>query len=337
MPVYEKYSSNPKSKCMATFLLDSKTILKQDIKKSNAGIYSHAHGPVSLATHRNKIEFSSNFECGNLFRVYQVEYNEFDLVLQNDINTKGNNQWFFFMVKHVPKGLTLKINIVNLNKKHSLFDSGMKPYVFSMTRYEKRKVGWVREGSKVTYEENDRFCREFGDKPCYKLSFEYKFNHEGDIVYFSHSVPYSVSDLGKFVFGHVKNPKNSKLIKFKDLSRTLGGQDIDLIEISDEQSRENKKVVWIIARQHSGEVTSSFMVEGVINYLLADNPKAKELLKRYVFKIVPMVNVDGVIHGNSRAELSGADPNRKWDNPHKLRNPITWALRKCIEKDKGRI
>ena len=56
-------------------------------------------------------------------------------ILQNDIHTKGNNQWFFFMVKNVPKGLTLKFNIVNFNKKYSLFDLGKKPYVFSMIRY----------------------------------------------------------------------------------------------------------------------------------------------------------------------------------------------------------
>lgn len=60
-------------------------------------------------------------------------------------------------MKNVPKGLTLKFNIVNLSKKHSLFDSGMKPYIFSMTRYEKRKVGWTREGLKIQYKENERF------------------------------------------------------------------------------------------------------------------------------------------------------------------------------------
>lgn len=47
-----------------------------------------------------------------------------------------------------------------------------------------------------------------------------------------------------------------------------------------------------------------------------------------------MVNIDGVVHGNSRAELSGSDPNRKWLNPHKIRNPIIYALKKAIEKDK---
>ena len=43
-----------------------------------------------------------------------------------------------------------------------------------------------------------------------------------------------------------------------------------------------------------------------------------------------MVNVDGVVHGNTRAEISGADPNRKWNHPHKIRNPIIYALKKAI-------
>ena len=50
-----------------------------------------------------------------------------------------------------------------------------------------------------------------------------------------------------------------------------------------------------------------------------------------------MINIDGVIHGNTRAELCGTDPNRKWLNPHKIRNPIIWTLKKYIEKDKGRV
>ncbi len=50
-----------------------------------------------------------------------------------------------------------------------------------------------------------------------------------------------------------------------------------------------------------------------------------------------MVNIDGVIHGNSRAEMIGCDPNRKWENPHNIYNPVVYAIRKLIEKDKGRI
>jgi hypothetical protein len=43
-----------------------------------------------------------------------------------------------------------------------------------------------------------------------------------------------------------------------------------------------------------------------------------------------MVNVDGVIHGNSRAELIGVDPNRKWNSPNKYYTPIIYQLRNYI-------
>lgn len=198
VPVYEKYKFNSKSECMATYLIDSKSILKQSMKK-RSGIFGHGKFHSGMATHRSKIEFNSHFESGNLFQVYQVDYNEFDLVLQNDINSKGNNQWFFFMVKNVPKGITIKFNIVNLTKKHSLFNEGMKPYTFSMARFEKRKVGWVREGMKVSYKQNENFGREHSIKPYYKLSFEYRFPYEGDNIYFAHSVPYKVTDLANFL------------------------------------------------------------------------------------------------------------------------------------------
>jgi len=38
-----------------------------------------------------------------------------------------------------------------MSKNASLFNLGMKPMVFSMMRYEKRKVGWLREGVKIAY------------------------------------------------------------------------------------------------------------------------------------------------------------------------------------------
>lgn len=118
-----------------------------------------------------QIDFNSNFECGNLYKVYQREYNEYDLILQNDINTRGNNQWFFFSVKNVPKGTTVKFNIVNMAKRYSLFDYGMKPSVFSLMKFEKRKIAWVRDGAKVTYSESNELRRENSSSPYFTLSF----------------------------------------------------------------------------------------------------------------------------------------------------------------------
>lgn len=76
------------------------------------------------------IQFDSKFESGNLFCAFEKSPNEFDLVLQNDINSKGHTQWFFFSVKIKKKGV-VRFSIVNLTKSGSLFTLGMQPVCFS--------------------------------------------------------------------------------------------------------------------------------------------------------------------------------------------------------------
>lgn len=47
------------------------------------------------------------------------------------------------------------------------------------------------------------------------------------------------------------------------------------------------------------------MIEGAMDYLLEDSFEARFLREHCVFKILPMINVDGVIHGNNRCSLVG--------------------------------
>ena len=51
-------------------------------------------------------------------------------------------------------------------------------------------------------------------------------------------------------------------------------------------------------------------MEGVIDFLMSKEPDAVALRDKYVFKIVPMLNPDGVITGNYRCSLGGYDLNR---------------------------
>ena len=60
-------------------------------------------------------------------------------------------------------------------------------------------------------------------------------------------------------------------------------------------------------------------MEGVIDYLLSD--AASSLRKKFLFRIVPMLNPDGVISGNARCSLSGKDLNRQWLFPSARMHP----------------
>jgi murein tripeptide amidase MpaA len=67
----------------------------------------------------------------------------------------------------------------------------------------------------------------------------------------------------------------------------------------------HRKAVILTCRIHPGESNSSFIMNGVINYLISDEDKADTLRNTFVFKIIPMLNPDGVIVGNYRCCLIG--------------------------------
>lgn len=57
----------------------------------------------------------------------------------------------------------------------------------------------------------------------------------------------------------------------------------------------------------------------------------KFLLDKFLFKIVPMVNIDGVIVGNSRVNIARLDLNKHWAATTNLDSPTLFALRELIQ------
>jgi murein tripeptide amidase MpaA len=51
-------------------------------------------------------------------------------------------------------------------------------------------------------------------------------------------------------------------------------------------------------------------MEGFLEFIVGNEREAKVLRDTFVFKIVPMLNPDGVIVGNYRCSLTGLDLNR---------------------------
>ena len=92
----------------------------------------------------------------------------------------------------------------------------------------------------------------------------------------------------------------------------------------------NKGVV-ITSRVHPGEAQSSWVIQGLIEFLLSSDPIAVELRKNYIFKIIPMLNPDGVIYGNYRWSLLGFDLNRRWIDPSKHLDPTIYYTKRMMK------
>jgi cytosolic carboxypeptidase protein 2/3 len=70
------------------------------------------------------------------------------------------------------------------------------------------------------------------------------------------------------------------------------------------------------------------MMKGLIDFLVSNAPEARALREKFVFKIVPMINVDGVINGNYRCSLCGSDLNRRYKTPSKILHPSIHAIKR---------
>lgn len=64
--------------------------------------------------------------------------------------------------------------------------------------------------------------------------------------------------------------------------------------------RASKRCVFISARVHPGETPASWMMRGMLDFLTGESAEARLLRSLFVFKIVPMLNPDGVAFGNNR-------------------------------------
>ena len=69
------------------------------------------------------------------------------------------------------------------------------------------------------------------------------------------------------------------------------------------------------------------MMKGILDYLVGPSPGAQYLRDHFLIKIVPMVNPDGVINGNTRCSAAGVDLNRVWQDPYKEAYPIIYGLK----------
>ena len=319
----------------------------------------------------NTLIFESRFESGNLLCAFRTEdENCYQLYLQNDTNTTGYIQWFFFRVSNTKKGRKVNFNIINMLRKTCVYNHGLKIMTYSTTAAAKENLGWHRDCYNSIYYVNNLFVYNNNNaskkRNLHSLSFDYEFKYDNDTVYFSNCIPYFYSTLMKELNKYELDDEKYPFFYRKTLTVTLGGNDLDMFTINSmydifqngatsvvtqksqnylyiKNTQENnnnnlsqvldeRKAIVIIGRQHPGETVGSYVVKGCIDFLMGDSEEAKKLREVYVFKIVPMMNPDGVLVGNSRTSFAGCDLNRRWGKPNEVIHPEVYSTKQMITK-----
>ncbi|XP_059787588.1 cytosolic carboxypeptidase 2 isoform X2 [Balaenoptera ricei] len=281
----------------------------------------------------NTLLFESRFESGNLQKAVRVNTYEYELTLRTDLYTNKHTQWFYFRVQNTRKDVTYRFTIINLLKPKSLYTIGMKPLMYSQLDASTHSIGWRREGDEIRYYRNNT---DDGQQAFYCLTWTIQFPHDQDTCFFAHFYPYTYTDLQCFLLSVANSPVQSQFCKLRTLCQSLAGNTVYLLTITNPartpQEAAAKKAVVLTARVHPGESNGSWIMKGFLDFILSNSPDAQLLRDIFIFKVVPMLNPDGVIVGNYRCSLAGRDLNRHYKSILKESFPCIWHTRNMIKR-----
>ncbi|XP_037932330.1 cytosolic carboxypeptidase Nna1-like [Teleopsis dalmanni] len=292
----------------------------------------HPFNPIDY----DGLEFESRFESGNLAKAVQITPSYYELYLRSDLYTSRSKQWFYFRVKKTRKNRNYRFSIVNLVKSDSLFNDGMRPVMYSTIDAKQSKIGWRRCGENISYYHNEDSSGEEEENASFTLTFNIEFQYDNDTVYFAHCYPYTYSDLQDYLMNIQKDPIKSKFCKLRLLCRSLAGNNVYYLTVTapspDEHSLRRKKSIVVSARVHPSETPSSWMMKGLMDFITGETIVAKRLRHKFIFKLIPMLNPDGVIVGNTRNSLTGKDLNRQYRTVIREYYPSIWYTKALIKR-----
>ena len=270
------------------------------------------------------------------------------------------------------QGRTVTFNIMNFTKDESLYTSGMRVCVRRESAREPFQRGGFDISYKQSRHVRKASPEPGRQSYFYQLKFSYTFEAPTDKVYFAYCFPYTFSMLQSFIKevslmrASVRSsqavdqlPLGKKNDYFSEsvLSKSLSGADVPLLtitsrltsdpgeynlikmeEFEDQDSKvsmpmyKRKKYVVVTGRVHPGESNSSWVMQGFIKCLMGSSLQAKQLRKRLIFLVVPMINVDGVIIGNYRTSMAGNDLNRRYLEPEPRLHPEVCAVKELVHE-----
>lgn len=253
--------------------------------------------PAPVPSDPRPVLFNTAFESGSLGKIEKLSETEFTLHVKGQQDARGRNRqatWFYFRMDDVA-GRELTLRLTSFKGEYN-------------DRPAPAPAGaWFRPVISEDGETWQHIAAAAWDVGKDELTM--KVQPRGNTLWVAHIPPYTHSRLQKVLAGVKASPH----ARVEVIGQSVLGRDLQLVTATNfERPDAAKKIVWLQARQHAWEASTSFVLEGAMTFVLSDDPAARKLRDENVFKFIPMLNPDSVIAGEVRFNLNGFDPNRQW-------------------------
>ena len=310
-------------------------------------------------------KFTSEFNSGNMLHCEKISDDTFEVQIASDCQDKElyhqistYRVWFYFGVQSYFER-ELKINIINLNNFLKIYKLGYQicirelgkneePNDFENSYFMNEEIFWKRF---------DNFNASLDNDNHVILKIKHKFPKR-KYVLFAFCFPWSYdknNEFLKYLKNTINENEDSKIYFHNEvLIQSREKRNLNLITITSKnniiknQYEQNimglfpnknrcnktlidKPIIFITARVHPGETPGQHMMNGILKLLTDEiDQNAILLRKHFIFKIIPMINVDGVSIGHYRLDPFGYNLNRCYLNPEYRSDPEIYAIKKLF-------
>ena len=181
-----------------------------------------------------------------------------------------------------------------------------------------------RQGPAVSLDEGTNWSW-LGKAKVKGAKFTYTFGADADSVRFCFAIPYLEADLRKFLAGYADHPH----LAVKTLCKDRSDRDVEQLHLGKIKGEPKYRVV-VTNRHHACEMMTSWVLEGIMAAILADDEDGKWFQQNVEVLVLPFMDKDGVEDGDQGKNRTPHDHARDYiDKPI---YPTTQALMKALPK-----
>jgi hypothetical protein len=261
------------------------------------------------------LSISADFEGGRIGKCEAVAERHFRCSVPGETDQDGRNRqasWYYFRLNGAAAG-EVTIDLVDLPGEYNYRPNAgpITPDTLPAYSYDGRDWQILQT---IEYDKAG---------PRYRM----RLTPKGATVWIARLAPYTNQHLAALLDEVRRHPH----LKVESIGKTPEKRDLQLLTITDPGVNDrSKKVIWLMARQHSWESMTSWVAEGTVRFLLSDDAAAQRIRREAIFKILPMADPDGVARGGVRFNGQGYDLNRNWDTIDPKRTPEIYAQHAAI-------